>query len=235
MIRARFSYLKWTAVVAVLVITIIAGVRPSTATIQPPPAGTDLVNEERVLAKFFDDLVAYDKETAKLTAKAKLVSADLIPLQRRSDDLKGRLPGLQNVIAEIVKKLKAADEWNDLDTTTTAKITDASHKSLFQHDSFKQLLESSKSLVSHGNEIGAPLDNIRKKLTSRAVSPYGTGADFEIVRAAYEAPAPVAFVSLRCSIGKIRMGVAIRLGRLTNDLVDRVAAACGVTLGPSPF
>src|SRR5207237_8504270 len=102
MIKSGFSYLKWTAVVAVLAITIIAGVRPSTATKQPttPAAAVpsaDLANEERALAKYHDDLITYNYQTAQLSAKAKLVSADLDPLQRRSDELKGGLSGLQNV------------------------------------------------------------------------------------------------------------------------------------------
>jgi len=244
MIKSGFRYLKLTAVVAVLAIALIPSVRPSTAKNQPPPPATaasgadlvSLVNEERALAKYFDDLVAYHKESAQLSAKAKLVSADLDPLQRRSDDLKGRLSGLQNVIAEIVKKLKAAKEWDDLDTSIAASITDASHKSFFQQSSFKQLLEeSSNSLTSHKNEIGIPLDNLRKRLTSRTFSPYGDGADVQIVRAAYVAPAPVmAFVSLACSVGKVRLGLIGRLGgNATNGTIDQVSCACnpGISIG----
>ena len=227
--KARFNYWKLTAVVAFLAITIIAGVRPSTATKQPPlPAAAapdaDLANEERAVAKFFDDLVAYRKQAGELAKRASLVKADLDPLQRQSDDLKGRLSGLQNVIRDIVTKLKAANEWNDLDITTAAKITDASRKSFFQQGSFKQLLEeSSNGLTSHANEISTPLDNLRKKLTSR----YGDGADVQIVRAAYKAPTPMAFVSLACSVGKIRLNLIHRLGgTMTNATCDTVSCAC---------
>ena len=179
MIKSRFSYLKLAAVVAVLAITICAGVRPSTATKQPRPVVTaasraDLGNEERALAKYSDDLVAYDEQTAQLSAKAKLVSADLDSAKRKSDDLKGRLSGLQNTIREIVRKLKAAKEWDDLDATTAAKITDAKLRPFIEQDSVKKLLEeSSNNLTSHANEISAPLDDLRKKLVSR----YGDGAN----------------------------------------------------------
>jgi len=132
---------------------------------------------------------------------------------------------LQNTIREIVRKLKAANEWNDLDITTAAKITDPSRKSFFQQESFKQLLEeSSNGLTGHANEISAPLDDLRKKLVSR----YGDGADLQIVRAAYKAPAPMKFVSLACSIGKIRLNLITKLGGVpTNATEHDVFAACG--------
>ncbi len=95
--RVRFNYWKLTAVVAVLAITIIAGGRPSTATKQPPLAVTpaDLSSEERALAKYFDDFVAYDSECAKLGKQAVLEHIHINPVQAKSDDLKNRLPGLQ--------------------------------------------------------------------------------------------------------------------------------------------
>ncbi len=89
MIKLRLNYLKWTVVVAILAMTVIAGVRPSTATNQPPLAATaDLVNEERALAKYFDDLVAYDTQTAQLGAKASFTLVEVDAFQRKSDDLK---------------------------------------------------------------------------------------------------------------------------------------------------
>ncbi len=184
--RVRFNYWKLTAVVAVLAITISAGGRPSTATKQPPLAVTeapdaDLANEERALAKYFDDLIAYQSECAKLGKQAVLEHIHINPVQAKSDALTNRLPGLQNTVREIVKKLKAANEWDNLNTTVAAGITDPSRKSFFQQESFKQLLEeSSNGLTGHANEISAPLDDLRKKLVSRQ----GDGADLQIVRAA---------------------------------------------------
>ena len=242
MIKSRFSYLKLTAVVAVLAMTLVPSFRRSTAKNQPSPVANaapdaDLANEERALVKYFDDLVTYDKQTAQLSAKAKLVSADLDPLQRKSDELKGRLSGVQNAVREIVRKLKAANEWDNLNTTVAAGITDPRLKVYLEQDNFKQLLEeSSNNLNSHANEISTPLDSLRKKLTSRTFSPYGDGADLQIVRTAYEAPAPMKFVSLRCSIGRMRIGLGIKLGRYpTGETVNRVAGACGENGTFNPF
>jgi len=232
--RVRFNHWKLTALVAVLAITLIAGVRPSTATKQPPLAATaDLANEERALAKYFDDLVTYNKQAADIGKKVSLVKADLDPLQRRSDDLKGRLSGLQNTVREIVAKLKKANEWDDLDQSVAAGITDASQKSFFLQDSFKQLLEeSSTSLSSHGNQISIPLDDLRKKVTSRTFSPYGGGADVQFVRAGYKAPAPMAFVSLACSVGRIELGLGHQLRRSpSNATLDRVSCNCNPGAG----
>lgn len=231
MIKSKFSCLKLGAVVAVLAITLIPSVRPSTATNQPPVAtaasGADLVNlgnEDRSVAKYFDDLFAYHKQSAQLIKKATLVQADVDPIGRKADDLKGRLSGLQNVIRDIVRKLKAANEWNDLDTRVAASITDASKRSFFQQTSFKQLLEeSSNNLTSSGNEISIPVDALRKRLTSR----YGDGGDFQFVRAAYEAPAPVKLLGLGCRIGLMRIGLIGRLGgNPTDETWDQVECAC---------
>lgn len=235
MIKPGFRYLKLTAGIAVLAMALIPSISPSTANNQPLTGSApvpDLVNltsEERALAKYFDELYAYHKQSAQLSKKATLVSADLEPLQRKSDDLKGRVSGLQNTIREIVRKLRAANEWKDLDTTIAASITDSSRAAKFKQDSFKQLLEdSSNNLTSHGNEINIPLDKLRKRLTSRTVSPYGDGADFQIIRARYEAAPPVKlFRSLGCTIGQIRLGLIGRLkGEPTLELDNQVECAC---------
>jgi hypothetical protein len=221
--------LKLTAVVAALAIALISFMRPSTAKSQPAlvanaASGADLANEERVIGKYFDDLVAYDKQSAELGKRARLVSADLEPLQSKSDDLKGRLSGIQNTVREIVSKLKAANEWNDLDTSIAAKITEGSSNAFLKETSFKQLLEaSSNSLTSHANEISTPLDDLRKRLTSR----YDNGADVQIVRAGYEAPIPFTAGGLRCTIGTIRIKLIIKLGGVpTRETADKVFQAC---------
>src|SRR5690349_7347103 len=134
MTRVRFNYWKLTAVVAVLAITHIAEVRPSTETKQPPPADTPANPsiEEQALTKYFDDFVAYDSECAKLGKQAVLDHIHINPIQAKSDDLKSRLPGLQNTIREIVKKLKAAKEWDDLDTAIATQIKDGASNTFFK-------------------------------------------------------------------------------------------------------
>ena len=207
--RARFSYLKLAAVVAVLVIALVPSMRTSTAKTQPlalPDA--DLKNEERIIDKYIDDLAAYDKECAKLSKRATLEHIHINPLQVKSDDLKSRLSEVQDAIREVVRKLKAAKEWDGLNDRVPARITDAKQRSFFQQSSFTQLLEdAAATLASQKNEIGIPVDNLRKRLTSRTLSPYGDGT-VAIVPAAYHPPTPTMFAkSVRCALAAIRVGI----------------------------
>ena len=210
MIKTRFSYWKLIAVVTLVAITQIPAMRTSTAKAQPSVAEADLRNEHRLIGKYLEDLFAYDKQTAELGKRAKLVAADLEPLDRKSRDLKDRLSGVQDAVREIVRKLKAAGEWDDLDGNLVARITNARDKSFFQQNSFKKFLEdASNGLTSHENEIIAPLDNLRKKLTSRTSLPYG---EAQIVNAGYETPAPFFGAFGKCLMANIQLGLTWRLG-----------------------
>jgi len=225
--RMKFSYLKLMAVAAVLAVALIPSLGTSTATSQPPLAAldVDISNEYRIIARYADDLVTYDKQAAELGKRARLVNSDFDPLQRKSDDLKGRLSEVQNAAGETVRKLKAANEWDDHLDTPPARITDPGLRALFQETSFKQLLvESSNGLTSHANEISTPVDNLRKRLTSQ----YGAGSDFRIIRATYEAPEPGKFVSLRCSINTLKVHIAIKLPSVnpSSQLAQETWAAC---------
>jgi hypothetical protein len=231
--RTKFSYLKWAPIAAGLAIGVLLSMPSSKATGQPAAADADLTNEERVIAKYGDDLVAYDKQAAQLGKRARLVSSDLEALQGRSDDLKRRLSEVENAVGEAVKKLKAANEWDDLDPRIAANITDSRMKSFFQQSSFKQLLEEfSNNFTSNKNEIGAPLDNLRKKLTSRTVFPYGEGA-LPIVAAAYRPPtatrlteAPMFAASFRCRVAWLRMGITGAIHKGMSSEKSNNAGAC---------
>ncbi len=224
----RFSYLKLAAVFAVLAIALIGSIKTSTATNQPSPAtaaatGADVANEARVISRYADELAAYDRQVAEAGKRARLVNADFDPLQRKSDDLKGRLSEVQNSVREMVRKLKAANEWDNLDTPP-ARVTDPGLKSVLQESSFKQVLEeASNGLTSRAGEISTPLEDLRKKLTSR------NGIDdVQFIRASYEAPAPFGFVSVRCSIQTIKVNIVLKIDGITgsNTLSRETWAAC---------
>ncbi len=206
--KSGFNYFKVAAVLVVCAVTLLPSQRESGATSLPaaaPFVNADVANEKRVLAKFSDDLFAYEKECAQLGKRARLVSADLDPIQRRSDELKGRLSEVQSALREIVKKFKAANEWDDLDTRILSRLTDSRDKSFFEQNSFKKLLEdSANSLASYGSDVSVPLDNLRKKLASRPVSPNG---DMQFVNAGYVAPAPYTRLGLACVMANIRLGI----------------------------
>jgi len=210
MIKARRSYSKLIAAVAILAVTQIPAVRIFAAKAQPPAAEADLRNEHRLITKYLEDLSAYDKEAAELGKRQRLVAADIEPVERKSHDLTARLSGVQDAIREIVKKLKASNEWDDLDQNLVSRITSARDKSFFQQNSFKKFLEDgSRDLVSHDTEISAPLENLRRKLTSQTRSPY---REAQIVNAAYVTPAPFFGAFGKCLMANIQLGLTWRLG-----------------------
>lgn len=227
MTRPRFTYLKLIAVGAVLAAALIPSTRPSTAKNETLPAaeaapGADLTNEARVISKYADDLVRFDKQIEDTGKRARLVEADFDPLQRRSDELKGRLSQIQDAARETIRKLKAAGEWDDADTIPTG-ITDRGLRSILQERSFKQELEAaSNGLTSHASEISTPLENLRKKLTSRY-----RADDVKFVSASYEVPAAFGFVSVRCSIQTVKTNIFVRTKLLpTSQTIMETWAAC---------
>jgi hypothetical protein len=238
MTKTGISYLKLTAVVAVLAVTLIPSLRTSSAKNQPltlanAVPNADLATEERAIAKYSDDLVAYEIDVQGWGKRAALASADLDLLQRRSDDLKRRLSGVQNSVQAIVRKLKAANEWDDVDTRVAASITDSKKRAFFKETSFKQQLEeASNGLTGHANEISSPLDNLRKKLTSR----HSTDSEAQFVRASYAAPAAFTSGSLGCRIGVIGLKISWAVGGSpSEDRLARVGGRCHPEGTINPF
>jgi len=220
----KFPYVKLAAVAAVLATAFFGLIRPSTAEIGSPAAsGADVGSEARVVSNYADDLINYETQSAALGKRSAIVSTDLEPLQRKSDDLKLRLSSVQNAIRDIIQKLKAANEWDDADTRLASKITDARLKSFLQQTSFKQDLESAASgLTSQANEISEPLDNLRKRITSR----YDSAHDVQFVRAAYVVPVPFASGSIGCRIGRLGLQIVHVFGTPSNKQIDRVFNRC---------
>jgi len=234
MIKSGFSYVKLIAVVAVLAISLISSLRPSAATTGPMVAAPDveLRSEQQIITRYADDLIVYENQAAELGKRAALVNTDVEPLQRKSDDLKGRLSGVQNAVREMVRKLKAANEWDDLDTRAATRIRDTRQRSFFQESSFKQLLQESENIGSQANEISSPLDALRRKVTSRNDG----GAQVQMVRAAFTEPAPFESGSLGCRVGRLGLKIVIGLGGTpSREQSDRVFNRCHPDGTINPF
>lgn len=224
------------AVVAMTLASVQSGSRRSAAS----PATVDDLNlktENTTMETYLKDYVTYSKECDQLSKKERLLRSEVDGVGRRAEDLKQRLSGVQNAVVEIIRKLKAAGEWNDVDTSLAARITNPNEKAFFQGKGFKRFLEdSANNLSNQRNEVSAPLDNLRKKQTSRS----NDGSDFQIIRASYEAPGPTAPVgskdSLGCTLGKLGL-VAIRLsgGTPTNLALNVVFNQCWPAGSVSPF
>ena len=226
--QTKFSYLKWAPIVAGLAIAVLLSIPSSTATIQPSTSdsaapGIDTSNEEQVIGRYLDDLFSYQIECHQAGRRQALRAADIDPLQRKSDDLKNRLSEVQNAAREIVRKLKAANEFDDLDSKLLARVTDANRRSFFQESSFKADLEyAASNLSSHRDEIALPLDGLRKKVARTE----GTGA---LVMAAYHPTTAMFGVGLGCRIGQIRLKLIERNGgNIANApaTCDAISCAC---------
>jgi hypothetical protein len=231
MIKSGLNYLKWAPLAAVLALAVVVSMRSSTAKNQPPVAnaavGADFVNEERVIGKYFDDLVQYQQECSQAKKRAVLRNADFEPLQRKSSDLERRLSDVQNAAREVINKLKAAHEWDGIDAKLAATVTDSRLRSFFQETSFKADLEyAAGSLSSHKGEISLPLENLRKRLAGANLTPTFSAA---IVPAAYRAPAAMFGVGLSCRIGQLRLKLIEKNGGNLNggNACNAVFCACG--------
>jgi hypothetical protein len=233
MIKSRFSFLKWTPLVTLLAMGFTLSMHSSTPGKELSVEvntliRTDLAPEERILGKYLDDLVSYEHECRLLGLRPRLVSADLNGVDRRAAELKDRLAEVQGAFREAVRKLKAANEWENLNTIIAARITDPNERKQFEELNFKQLLDDgSNNLGSRSNEVLAPLDNLRRRVVSRNFSPDGDRA-FAIVPAAYHPPAqPMLLVSAKCLIAGARLSIVGAMGNKSNPhSVDLYSCAC---------
>src|SRR5687767_9710708 len=110
--RAKLSRRKFV-VLCSLSVTVFAQFG-LTSTAAVPKA--ELANEARTLDRFVDDLFKLDRKTGELTKKASLNQTEFDSLKGSADDLKRRLSEVQNALRGVITKLKAAGEWDDIDS-----------------------------------------------------------------------------------------------------------------------
>lgn len=233
MTKSGLSYFKWAPFAVLLATAFTVSMRSSTAKIQSAPVvdslvSVDLANEERIINKYCDDFFAYETQSEELVKRATLVIGDVDSLQRRSDELKRRLSEVQNAVGEVVRKLKAANEWDDLGRRVAAKITDSRLKSLVSPENVTRDLEDdANNLAVQADEISIPVDKLRKRLTSRLSS----GADLQTVQAAYVVPATLGKPSLGCRIGLLGIRIVTAVGGTPSPAqADRVINRCSGNL-----
>lgn len=180
------------------------------------PAGVisdpDLSSEARTIGTFVDDLHAFDKSFATLNQRATLTTNEINAVQRSNDDLKRRLLNVQNAFKEAIRKLKAAGLWDNLDVTVLAKVKDPKFQAVARQESFKAALEDlAANTSSSGNEITAPFDLLRKKVSARLIYPIPdqglSGVGWRTVRASYEPSSVLVKVSFKCRVAWLRIGL----------------------------
>ena len=208
------------------VVAIVSGWSMSPSSAKSPASSSaaapdlDLSAEINVLNGYIKDLRAFDKKCGLLNKRGAFTAVDLDPLQRNADDLKGRVPSVQNALREAIRKLKAAGRWDRLDEVV-AGITESPSKELLRQESFKRFLEDSAlQLANDSREIPNPIEVLRKRLKAQLSQP-GVEAQFtwRAVPATYLRTAePVVMnVTLRCRFALLRQGLTAAAGVHDND------------------
>ena len=234
MSKTRIAWYRF-AVISILVATgFTFSAHTSNATASDPALSTftdtDLSNEARTLETYAIDLFKFDKKCAELKKRPSASIGEIDPLQRIADDLRGRVPVVQNALREIVRKLRAANQWDDLDAKVLAKITDAKSQTRFRQESFKQTLELAASqLGNSASEINQPLVVLRRKLTGQTGSPVRQEQlALRAARVAYEPAAAVFTVTFRCRLAHLRVGISGFVhGSATADATYNEDCQCG--------
>lgn len=235
--KATRNYRKPTAICAVLTIIFFQNVGSSGALAPQPPStaftALDLGPESRILDAFFNDLVKLDKRSADLRKKESLTSTEFEAHQRTADALKRRLSEVQDALREVIRKLKAAGEWDEgLDARVLTKIDNPRARDLFRRDSFKKSLEDAASQLSNdGDQIDSSFGNLRNKVKAQLQDPIfgpgGSALPLHTVRVGY-APAPsIVGFSLRCRLASVRVGISGFVhGHATQAANDALSCAC---------
>jgi uncharacterized protein YukE len=182
------------------------------ATPRPTPEA-DVSAEGRILDSFADALAALEKKQIELGKKATLTRAEFDAHQRNANDLRNRVSAVQNALQEIIRKLKAAGQWDNLDSLVLAKISDSRFQDFARREGFKRILEAAATgLSTDANEITNPLDSLRNKIRAQAqdlrFAPDQSPMALRAIPVAY-APANTAFaVSFKCRVAAVRLGVS---------------------------
>lgn len=230
--RARLSSRKFV-VLCSLAVTVFAQFGP-TSTAATPKA--ELVEEFRTLDKFVDDLFKLDRNRGELSKKASLSQTEFDSLKSSADDLKRRLSQVQNALRGIITKLKAAGEWDDIDSRVAETISDPSLRARFRQTSFKRELEElAENVANQAGEISDPVEVLRRKVTARSRDSVIPSAAYALAwqaePAAYH-PEPAMFTSgLRCSLSKMRYGAVKLIGVSTGRAHEAYHCACNIPSG----
>lgn len=235
--KAKRNYRKLMAVCAILTTIFFQNVASSVAIAPHPPSAVvsalDLGPEERVLDAFVNDLIKLDKRTAELRKKDSVTGAELEAQQRSADALKRRLSEVQDALREVIRKLKAAGEWDEgLDARVLTKIGDPRAQEVLRRDGFRKSLEEAASQISNdGDQIDSSFGILRNKVKAQLQdSIFGSGGSalpLHIVRVGYTAAPSIVALNLRCRLTSVRVGVSGFVhGHATQAALDAENCAC---------
>jgi hypothetical protein len=192
-------------------------------------ADLNLSAEKQALESFGNDLLPYIEQENRLRKKATLTSAELAALRASGNALKQRIATAQQNFRSLIAKLKAANQWDTLDTQVTALITDGSLRSLLQDEGGAKKIweELANELGSLAQEIDGDVQRLSSRLQSQSSSPEGDLRS-RAVRVAYQ-PTLVVKKSLKCRVAIAVVTIKTFVGqrRPTAAEGQQMREACG--------
>lgn len=174
-------------------------------------ASTDanLSSETRTLITYGNELFAHDVAVEQLSKKATLTSPEVDSVNTRAADLKRRLPQIQQAFRSIIDKLKAANQFNDLDSIVLARFRDERKRAFLREDGGpKRRLESLvNDIPGLAQELDTEVQGLRSRLRAQVeenlLNPKATELRVRAVRVAFTPATPVFFKKpLRCAYWK---------------------------------
>src|SRR5713101_4805775 len=155
---------KLPTLVAIVATVGAGGVSASNSLLVPSIADVDIQAEGRTVDTYVHDLNAFHKRAAEFSRKRSLTRDQFNSLERESDGLKQRLSSVQSALNEIMKKLKAAGQWDGLDTRMS-KISNPTFREVADEIGFKKTLqELALGATSNADQISAPLEPLKIKI-----------------------------------------------------------------------
>ncbi len=176
-------------------------------------AALDLGSEIRLLDSYVDELAAFDNRCATLERKGSLSRTELDPVQAKAEDLRRRVSAVESAIRSAITKLKAAGEWDKLDATILARVTDAKFQQFTRTEGFRRILEGAGTGLSpDADQINNRLNLIRTRIGARLQDPIlrpgELGFSARATRVSYSAGPSMTGVTFRCRLAAIRMGLS---------------------------
>ena len=216
----------------ILALMIVSFAATGARTTSGAVADVDLSAEDRTLNSFVNELGKFDKKNSELSKKASLTRIEFDAHQRDAESLKSRVSGVQNALREVIRKLKAAGQWDNLDQLVLAKISDPKFQDLVRRDGFKRTLEDAASqLSSDADEISRPLDLLRNRVRAQVqdsvFEPRNSTLALRAVPVAYNSAPAMFKTGVRCRIAYLRGGISGAFGgRPSDNAINAINCFC---------
>jgi hypothetical protein len=155
MTKAKSNYIKWAALCVVVAIVLTQSVRPSLAT------GTDdafkkvkIDFETQTINKYCENLITFLKRVDELERRTSVSNAEVAEVTQTASALKKRAPEVAQSVESMIKKLKAAGLWSNLNTLIRTKIkNDRALSLLTQNGGINIWLESAVNEIRTNNDL----------------------------------------------------------------------------------